>query len=62
MLVLNTQIYLIILSPISSNMLIKMYSFILHSCDINGYGLNEDLYVIEEVRTNIPYSKTNYPL
>ena len=62
MLVLNAKIYLIIISPISSKMLIKMYGFIWHSCDINEYNLNEVVYIFEEVRTNIPESKTNNPL
>ena len=35
----------------------KEYSF-----DVHAYKLNKDLYMIEEVKTNIPYIKKNNPL
>ena len=62
MLVLYAKIHLIIFSPISSNMPIKTVCFHLQSCNIHTYKLSEDVYMTEEVKTNIPQSKTNNPL
>ena len=39
-----------------------MYVLIWHDCDIHAYELNEDIYMIDEVKTNNPYSKKNNPI
>ena len=61
MLVLNAKIHLIIFSLIIYVLLIKTVLTIWHSCDIHAYKLNEDVYMIEKVKTNLPQSKTNNP-
>ena len=53
MLMLKSKIHLITFSQISSNTLIKTVSFQLIIFDIHTYKLNEDVYVIEEMKTNI---------
>ena len=39
----------------------KLYGFLRHCHDIHAYESNEDVYMIEELKTNIPYSKANNP-